>query len=279
MLSHGLLSGKRGIIFGALNEKSIAWRVAERCSAEGACMVLTNTPVALRLGSLDLLSSRLSAPVIAADATSVDDLRHLFTESQLLLGGKIDFLLHAVAMSANLRRGKSYEQLNYNYYVQTLDVSALSFHKILQTAYELDALSAGASVVALSYIAAERAVMGYNDMSDAKALLQSIVRNFGLIYGFERGVRINTVSQSPTRTTAGSGISGFDKSFDISDATSPLGNADQDDCASLCVMLFSDYTQKLTMQNIYNDGGFSSVGLQLRDRSEWSSMQDRNNKI
>lgn len=266
MLTHGLLEGKRGIIFGALNEKSLAWAVAEQCAAEGGKLVLTNTPHALRLGSLQQLSIEINAPVISADATSMDDLRHLFVESEEILGGKIDFILHAVAMSQNMRRGKSYEEANYSYMQQTLDISALSLHKILQTAYRLDALNEYASVVALSFLASQRAFLGYNDMADAKALLESIARNYGMIYGKKRHVRINTVSQSPTLTKAGTAIgNGVERFFDISDRTSPLGNATAQDCARFCVMLFSDYTRKVTMQNLYHDGGFSTTGVQLQE--------------
>ena len=259
-MSHNLLAGKRGIIFGALNQQSIAWAVAKRCIEEGATLVLTNTPVALRFGQLNQLAATVNAPVIPADATNITDLENLFTRSQELLGGKIDFVLHAVAMSANMRKGIAYEDLNYDYLNQTLNISAVSFHKMLQVAHRLDALADYASVVALSYIAAQRAFPGYNDMADAKALLESIARNFGLVYGREKHVRINTLSQSPTHTTAGSGIQGFDDGFTLADRLSPLGNATADDCAAFCVMLFSDYTRKLTMQNIYHDGGFSTTG-------------------
>lgn len=263
MLTHQLLQGKRGIIFGALNEQSIAWAIALQCAAEGAKLVLTNTPVALRFGKTNQLAELTGSVVIAADATNEQDLEHLFTEAQQQLGGKIDFVLHAVAMSPNIRKGKEYNNLDYNYFHQTLDISSLSFHKMLQTAFRLDAIDEYGSVVALSFIAAQRAFEGYNDMSDAKALLESIARNFGLVYGKKRKVRVNTVSQSPTRTTAGSGISGFDTFFSFSDRQSPLGNATAEDCAQVCVMLFSDYTRHITMQNIYNDGGYSTTGGSL----------------
>ncbi|HCS87425.1 MAG TPA: enoyl-ACP reductase [Bacteroidales bacterium] len=262
-MSHQLLAGKRGLIFGALNEQSIAWAVARKCNEEGAKIALTNTPVALRLGTLQTLAASIEAPVIAADATSIADLEALFTKTQEVLGGKIDFVLHAVAMSVNMRKGRPYEDLDYNWLNQTLDISAISFHKMLQTAYKSDALSEYGSVVALSYIAAQRTFPGYNDMADAKALLESIARNFGAIYGQKRHVRINTLSQSPTKTTAGSSIKGFQDGFDIAEKTAPLGNATADDCANMCVMLFSDYTRKVTMQNIFHDGGFSSMGIQL----------------
>lgn len=269
MLNHQLLRGKRGLIFGALNENSLGWAVAKQCAAEGAQIVLTNTPIALRLGELRHLADTIGAPVIAADATSVDDLKKLLTESQQLLGGKLDFVLHAVAMSQNLRRGKSYEDLSYNYLQQTLDISAVSFHKLLQTAYQLDALNEYASVVALSYIAAQRAFQEYNDMADAKALLESIARNFGLIYGRTKKVRVNVVSQSPTLTTAGGSINFFQRFYSIADHTSPLGNASAADCANMCVMLFSDYTRKVTMQTLYHDGGFSLTGIQIDSDDKW----------
>ncbi|MBR1929271.1 MAG: SDR family oxidoreductase [Paludibacteraceae bacterium] len=263
-MTHNLLDGKRGIIFGALNSKSLAWAVAKQCVAEGAKLVLTNTPIALRLGQIQQLAQETHSAIITADATNTDDLQHLFIEAQNILDGKIDFVLHAVAMSQNIRRGKAYQEADYNYMQQTLDISALSFHKLLQTAYQLDALNEYASVVALTYIAAQRAFQGYNDMADAKALLESIARNFGMIYGRQKRVRINTVSQSPTPTTAGTSIgNGVDRFFEISDHTSPLGNANQQDCANFCVILFSDYTRKVTMQNLYHDGGFSTTGIQL----------------
>ena len=265
MLSHNLLEGKRGLIFGALNEKSLAWAVAKQCYAEGAALVLTNSPIALRMGSTQQLGDEIGAPVIEADATSTDDLKRLLSETQAALGGKIDFVLHAVAMSQNMRRGRAYENLDYKYMQQTLDVSALSFHKFLQTAYQSDAIAEYGSVVALSYMAAQRAFHEYDDMADAKALLESITRNFGLVYGKKRHVRVNTISQSPTLTTAGSGIEGFNRFVNIADQTAPLGNASSEELAQMCVMMFSDYTRKVTMQNIFHDGGFSSVGIQLQE--------------
>lgn len=261
-MQHQLLAGKKGIIFGALNEQSIAWAVAKKCKEEGADIVLTNTPVALRLGTLQQLATTINATVIPADATNLADLTELFTQAQQVLGGKIDFVLHAVAMSVNMRKGRPYEDLDYNWLNQTFDISAISFHKMLQTAYKLDALADYASVLALSYIAAQRVFSGYNDMADAKALLESIARNFGMIYGQKRHVRINTLSQSPTKTTAGAGIQGFQDGFNLAEQTAPLGNATAEDCANMCAVLFSDYTRKVTMQNIFHDGGFSAVGIQ-----------------
>jgi enoyl-[acyl-carrier protein] reductase I len=260
-MQHSILDGKRGIIFGALDENSIAWQVALTCREAGATFTLTNAPVAIRMGSIHQLAEQCQAVVIPADATSVDDLKHLFEESIRVLDGNIDFILHAVGMSPNVRKNKSYTDLNYDFYQKTLDISAISFHKILQTAWKLDALSEGASVVALSFIAAQKVYPGYGDMAEAKAALESIARNFGYYYGKKKKVRINTISQSPTKTTAGSGISGFESFFKHTEELAPLGNATAQDCARLCVMLFSDYTRMLTMQNIFHDGGYSSMGM------------------
>ncbi len=259
-----LLEGKRGIIFGALNDKSIAWHVAEKAHAQGARLVLTNAPVAIRMGTIGELAEKTGSEVISADATSMKDLNELFGRSLEYFGGKIDFVLHSIGMSPNVRKGIPYAEINYENMLKTLDISALSFHRILQTAYRLDAISEWGSVVALTYVAAQRTLAGYNDMGDAKALLESIARSFGYIYGKERHVRVNTISQSPTATTAGAGISGFDSLVDFSERMSPLGNADASDCADVCVTLFSDLTRKITMQNIFNDGGFSSMGMSQR---------------
>jgi len=261
---YNLLKGKRGIIFGALDENSIAWKVAEKAHAEGATFTLTNTAVALRLGSLNKLAEETNSEIIAADATSVDDLKNLFTKSMEVLGGKIDFVLHSIGMSVNVRKGRTYDDLDYKFLQKTIDISAISFHKLLQTAYKLDAINEWGSVVALSYIAADRAVYGYNDMSDAKAYLESIARSFGFLYGREKKVRINTISQSPTYTTAGSGIKGFNELHEYAEEMSPLGNATSAECADYCITMFSDFTRKVTMQNLYHDGGFSSTGISKR---------------
>lgn len=263
-MAYNLLKGKKGLIFGALNEKSIAWKVTERAFEEGAEVVLTNTPVALRFGNVYELAERMNTVVIPADATNIQDLENLIDQTMERFGGKIDFVLHSIGMSPNVRKGKTYDDLDYEFFLKTLDISAISFHKILQTCWKKDAITHGGSVVALSYIAAQRTLYGYNDMADAKALLESIARSFGYIYGRERGVRINTVSQSPTETTAGGGVMGFDALLDFSDRMSPLGNASALDCADFCITLFSDLTRKITMQNIYNDGGFSSMGMSNR---------------
>ena len=258
-MSHQLLKGKKGLIFGALNDKSIAWKVAELAVAEGAEIVLTNTPVSLRLGEINRLAEQCGTIVIPADATSVADLEALVDGTMEHFGGKFDFVLHAVAMSPNIRKGRPYTDVNYDFFQKTVDISALSFHKLLQTLYKKDALNEWGSVVALSYIAADRAMPGYNDMADAKAMLQSITRNFGLLYGHEKHVRINTVSQSPTMTTAGQGIDGMKEMVGYADRISPLGNATAEDCAGYVLTLFSDLTRKVTMQNLYHDGGSSSL--------------------
>ena len=269
-MKHNLLKGKRGIIFGALNDQSIAWKVAERAVEEGATITLSNTAVAVRMGSINELSEKLNAQVIPADATNIEDLEHVFTKSMEVLGGKIDFVLHSIGMSPNVRKRKTYDDLNYNFLNQTLDISAISFHKMLQTAKKMDAISEGGSVLALTYVAAQRTFVGYNDMADAKALLESITRSFGYVYGRSKGVRINTISQSPTITTAGSGIEGVGNLLDFADRMSPIGNADADDCADYCIVMFSDLTRKVTMQNLYNDGGFSSMGMSLRAMEQYT---------
>lgn len=261
-MANQILSGKKGIIFGALDERSIAWKVALRAVEEGSEIVLSNAPVALRMGTIKELSAHCNnAPVIGADATSKTDLEALFTQSIAHFGGKIDFVLHSIGMSPNVRKGISYTDTNYDNFLKTLDISALSLHKVLQTAMKLDALNEWGSVLALSYIAAQRTFPGYNDMGDAKALLESIARSFGYHYGFAKKVRVNTISQSPTVTTAGSGVSGFNSFYDYAAKMSPLGNASSDDCANYCLTLFSDLTRMVTMQNLFHDGGFSFTGV------------------
>lgn len=265
-----LLEGKRGIIFGALNDKSMAWKVAEKAKEQGATFTLSNTLAACRMGEVIDLSKATGAELIAADATSVDDLRNVFARSQEVLGGKIDFVLHSIGMSLNVRKKRDYTNLDYNFLGKTLDISAISFHKMLQVAYKMDAISEWGSVVALSYVAAQRTFDGYNDMADAKALLESIARSFGYIYGREKHIRINTISQSPTATTAGSGIHGFGGLLDFSDRMSPLGNATAEECANFCVTMFSDLTRKITMQNIFHDGGFSSMGMSASAMTQYN---------
>ncbi len=260
-MANQLLDSKRGIIFGALDEHSIAWKVAERCKEEGAIITLTNAPVALRMGKIQELGEKLDAEIIPADATNIDDLTDLFKKSMNSLGGKIDFVLHSIGMSVNVRKQKPYTDLNYDWMQKSLDISAISFHKVMQTAFQQDALSDGASVLALTYIAAQRVFPDYSEMAEAKALLESFARSFGYHLGAAKNIRVNTISQSPTRTTAGSGIKGFDTFFDYADKMSPLGNADASSCADFCVVMFSDLTRMITMQNIYHDGGFSSMGM------------------
>lgn len=263
-MSHNLLKGKRGLIFGALNEKSIAWKVAEKAHEEGAEFVLTNAPIALRMGNIDELAKKCNAQVIPADATNLEDLENLIEQTMEVLGGKIDFVLHSIGMSPNVRKGYKYDEIKYELYHKTLDVSAFSLHKVLSVARRLDAINDWGSVVALSYVAAQRTFFGYNDMADAKAILESIARSFGYIYGRDKKIRINTISQSPTPTTAGSGVKGFDKLVDYSERMSPLGNATAAECADFCITMFSDLTRKITMQNLFHDGGFSSMGMSMR---------------
>ncbi|MGL4364221.1 MAG: enoyl-ACP reductase FabI [Bacteroidales bacterium] len=260
-MAYGLLKGKKGLIFGALNDKSIAWKVAERAHEEGAEIVLTNTPISMRLGEIDALAKKLNTIVIPADATNIEDLDTLVKKGMEHLGGKFDFVLHSIGMSPNVRKGRTYDNLDYKFLQQTLDISAISFHKVLQACHKQDAINEWGSVVALSYMAAQRTLFGYNDMADAKAVLESIARSFGYVYGREKKIRINTISQSPTKTTAGSGISGFDNIVDFADKVSPLGNADALECADYAITLFSDLTRKVTMQNLFHDGGFSSMGM------------------
>ena len=269
-MSFNLLKGKRGVIFGALNSNSIAWKVAERAVEEGATITLSNTPVAVRMGDVSQLGEKLNAEILPADATNCEDLEMVFKKSMEILGGKIDFVLHSIGMSPNVRKKRLYDDLDYDLLNKTLDISAVSFHKMIQSAKKLDAINDHGSILALSYVAAQRTLFGYNDMADAKALLESIARSFGYIYGREKGVRINTISQSPTMTTAGSGVKGMESLMDFANRMSPLGNADADECADYCVVMFSDLTRKVTMQNLYHDGGFSSMGMSLRAMNQYS---------
>lgn len=263
-MSYNLLKGKKGVIFGALNEHSIAWKVAERAVEEGATITLSNTPMAVRMGTVNNLAEKFHCEIIPADATSVEDLENVFKRSMEVLGGQIDFVLHSIGMSPNVRKRRTYDDLDYKMLDTTLNISAVSFHKMIQSAKKLNAIADGGSILALTYVAAQRTFFGYNDMADAKALLESIARSFGYIYGREHNVRINTISQSPTMTTAGSGVKGMDRLFDFANRMSPLGNADAADCADYCIVMFSDLTRKVTMQNLYHDGGFSNVGMSLR---------------
>jgi enoyl-[acyl-carrier protein] reductase I len=260
-MAYNLLKGKKGIIFGALNEQSIAWKVAQRAVQEGAEIVLSNAPIALRMGELNKLAEECNAPVIGADVTNGDDINNLFTKTLEHFGGKVDFILHSIGMSVNVRKNIPYFENNYDFTHKGFDISALSLHRILQAAMKHDAINEWGSVLALSYIAAQRYFPGYNDMADNKAILESIARNFGYEYGMAKKVRVNTISQSPTRTTAGSGVKGFDGFIEFAEKMSPLGNADADQCADYCVTLFSDLTKMVTMQNLYHDGGFSFTGV------------------
>lgn len=260
-MANQLLKGKKGIIFGALDERSIAWKTALVAVAEGAEIVLTNAPIALRMGKINELAKLCNAQVIPADATSMADMENLMTKSMEIFGGKMDFILHSIGMSPNVRKTIPYTGTNYENFLKTLDISALSLHRVCQAAMKADALNEWGSILGLSYIAAQRAFPGYNDMADAKAMLESIARSFGYHYGFAKKVRVNTISQSPTVTTAGSGVSGFDVFYNYAEKMSPLGNASAEDCANYCVMMFSDYTRMVTMQNLFHDGGFSFTGV------------------
>ncbi len=260
-MAYNLLKGKRGIIFGALNEQSIAWKVAERAHEEGAVFTLTNAPIAMRMGEINNLAEKTGSKVIPADATNVEDIDKLISESTEVLGGKIDFVLHSIGMSPNVRKGKHYTENDYRFYQQTMDVSAISLHKVLASLYKQDAMNEWGSVLALTYIAAQRIFPDYNDMADAKSLLESIARSFGYHYGIKKKVRVNTISQSPTVTTAGQGIKGFSEFISFSEQMSPLGNASALACADYCISMFSDLTKYVTMQNLFHDGGFSNTGV------------------
>ncbi len=260
-MANNVLKGKRGIIFGALDENSIAWKTALKVHEEGGKFTLTNAPIAMRMGKINELAKTCNAEVIPADATSEQDLSTLFSKSEEVLGGKLDFVLHSIGMSPNIRKGKQYGDMNYDWYLKTLDISALSFHKVMQTAEKLDSMNEWGSIVALSYIAAQRSYPDYTDMAQAKAMLESIARSYGARFAKLKKVRVNTISQSPTKTTAGAGISGFDVFYDFAQMMSPLGNATAEDCANYIVAMFSDYTRFVTMQNLMHDGGFSSSGI------------------
>ena len=260
-MAYDLLKGKKGIIFGALDQSSIAWKVAEKVHEEGAQFTLSNAPIAMRMGEINKLGEQCGSEIIPADATSIEDLENLFNKSTEILGGKIDFILHSIGMSPNVRKGRDYGDLNYDWFLKSLDVSAISFHKVMQTAEKLDVMNEWGSILALSYIAAQRTFPDYSDMAQAKAVLESIARSYGYRMGRDKKVRVNTISQSPTMTTAGSGVPGFDLFFKYGDKMSPLGNADAESCADYCVSMFSDLTRMVTMQNLMHDGGFSTSGI------------------
>lgn len=271
-MSNNLLKGKKGIIFGALNEDSIAWKVAERANEEGAQFILTNAPVALRMGALNKLAEATGSDVVPADVTSTEDLEHLF-DVAIQKFGKIDFVLHSIGMSLNVRKGIEYTESNHDFYHKSMDISAISFHRLMKIAKEKDAINEWGSILALSFIAAQRTFPGYNDMADAKSLLESIARSFGYYYGVEKKIRVNTISQSPTATTAGGGLKGFQSLYNYTDTMSPLGNAPAVDCANYCITLFSDLTKYVTMQNLYHDGGFSNTGMSLDLMDHFLSKQ------
>lgn len=275
-MAYNLLKGKKGIIFGALNDMSIAWKVAEKAYEEGAEFLLTNTPVSMRFGNIDELAKKCNTDVVPADATKTEDLENLVLTA-IEKFGKIDFVLHSIGMSPNVRKKLTYDKLNYDYYHKTLDISALSFHKVIAMLKKHDAMNEWGSIVALSYVAAQRTLYGYNDMADAKSLLESIARSFGYIYGREKKVRVNTISQSPTMTTAGSGVKGINGLMDFTERMSPLGNADANECADYCITMFSDLTKKVTMQNLFHDGGFSSMGMSLRAMTQYEKSLDIDN--
>lgn len=256
---YGLLKEKKGIIFGALDERSIAWRIALACHREGAVFSLSNAPIALRLGALDALANETGSKIFPCDVSKDVDVEELMQKVKNE-HGSIDFILHAIGMSPNIRKNKDYNDLNYAWYNQTLDISAISLHRILKHADKAGILNDNGSVVALSYIGAQRIFSKYSDMNDAKALLESIARNYGSRLA-ERGIRVNTVSQAPTKTSAGSGIKGFDGMYTFAEKIAPLGNPSADECADYCVTLFSDLTRKVTMQNLYHDGGFVTSGI------------------
>ena len=260
-MSNSILKGKKGIIFGALDESSIAWVTANKIYNEGGRFVLTNAPVAIRMGNIEKLAKQTESKVIPADATSLEDLENLIKSALNDLGSKLDFVLHSIGMSVNVRKGKEYTDLNHDWMTKGWDVSAVSFHKLMQTLFKLDAMNEWGSIVALTYIASQRTFPNYNDMADNKAYLESIARSFGYYFGKEKKVRVNTISQSPTLTTAGKGVKGIDDFLNYAELTSPLGNASAEECADYTISLFSDYTRKVTLQNLFNDGGFSNVGV------------------
>ena len=258
---YNLLKGKKGIIFGALDSNSIAWKTAERAHEEGAIFVLTNAPVAMRLGTISELAEKTGSEVIPADATSMMDLENLIDKSMEILGGKIDFVLHSIGMSVNVRRGNHYTNQDYNFTKTGFDVSALSFHRVMSMLYKKDAMNEWGSIIALTYMAAQRVFPDYNDMADNKAYLESVARSFGYFYGKDKKVRVNTISQSPTPTTAGAGVKGFDGFIAYAEKMSPLGNATALECADYTITMFSDLTRKVTLQNLFHDGGFSNMGI------------------
>ncbi len=278
-MSYNLLKGKKGIIFGALDENSIAWKTAQRVHEEGGQFVLTNAPIAMRMGNIKELAEKTNSEIIPADATSVEDLDNLVEKAMEILGGKLDFVLHSIGMSVNVRKGNHYTDMNYDYTAKGWDVSAVSFHKTMQSLYKKDAMNEWGSIMALSYIAAQKVFPDYNDMADNKAYLESIARSFGYFFGKEKNVRVNTISQSPTPTTAGTGVKGFDGFIAYADEMSPLGNATGMDCANYIITLFSDLTKRVTLQNLYNDGGFSNMGVSQQVMEAFINGKKKNKLI
>ncbi|TYB77370.1 SDR family oxidoreductase [Bizionia saleffrena] len=274
-MSYNLLKGKRGIIFGALDENSIAWKTAERVHEEGGIFVLSNAPIGMRMGNIDQLAAKTGSQIIPADATSEEDLQNLIEKSMEILGGKIDFVLHSIGMSVNVRKGKAYTDQKYDWTQKGTDVSAMSFHKVMQTLYKNEAMNEWGSIVALTYMAAQRVFPDYNDMADNKAYLESVARSFGYFFGRDHKVRVNTISQSPTATTAGQGVKGFDGFINYAEKMSPLGNASALDCANYTVSLFSDLTRKVTLQNLFHDGGFSNMGVSDAVMEAFEKGQDK----
>lgn len=255
-----ILKGKKGIIFGALDTKSIAWKVAELAHAEGAEFILSNAPIALRMGTINELAEKTGSEVVGCDVTVEEDLNKLIDRA-IEKYGKLDFVLHSIGMSLNVRKKNPYNDLNYDFMHKTFDISAISFHRLMQILMKKEAMNEWGSIVALTYIAAQRVFPDYNEMAESKALLESFARSFGYHFGKSKKVRVNTISQSPTMTTAGSGVGGFDAFYNYADKMSPLGNASAEDCAKYVISLFSDYTRFVTMQNLFHDGGFSFTGI------------------
>jgi enoyl-[acyl-carrier protein] reductase I len=272
--SYGLLKGKKGIIFGPLDESSIGWQIALAAHREGAQLAISNVAIAMRVGQVqDLAALCGDAPLIVCDASNNEEIDAAFKQLKELFG-PVDFIVHSIGMSQNIRKALPYEDLNYDWYLRTLDVSAVSLHRIISFALKNEALASGASIVAMSYIAAQRNYSAYSDMGDAKALLESIARSYGTRLA-GRGIRINTVSQSPTPTRAGSGIEHFEKMYAFADRISPLGNASAEECADYVTTLLSDLTRKVTMQNLFHDGGYSSVGITMPLlKLMYAAMQD-----
>ncbi len=260
-MAEGLLKGKKGIISGALDSDSIAWKIAEKAHEQGAEIVLTNAPVALRLGAINELADKINSIVVPADATSDEDINNLFDTATDRFGSGIDFILHSIGMSLNVRKKRAYTDIKYDWMHKTFDISAISFHRFMQCAYKKDCMNEWGSILALSYIAAQRTFPDYSEMAESKALLESFARSFGYHWAKQKKVRVNTVSQSPTLTTAGKGVKGFQEFFDYADKMSPMGNASAESCADYCISLFSDLTKYVTMQNLYHDGGFSNMGM------------------